>query len=169
VRTLVLVRHAEKDPAPGAAADPAGPGLSDAGKARAQALAKLLEPAGVVRLYASEFRRARETLEPLSKASGVAIEVIPAAKSAEALARLDALPPGSIAVLAGHSNTVPGVIAAAGREAARLEKTAGGASLSEKDYGRLFVLTFGPSQAPAAPGAAPARGDVALLELAYGA
>ena len=113
-------------------------------------------------LFASEFRRTRETLEPLAKASGIQIEVLRAAKTADAIAKLDSLPATSVGVLAGHSNTVPVLFSALGIESAGLEKTQSGPALSEKDFGRIFVLTFAP------PDASGARSEVQLLELAYG-
>lgn len=168
---LILLRHAEKDPA----GDPADPGLSATGRDRAQALARLLAPSGIDRLYASEFARTRQTLQPLSAACGVEVEILPAARTAEVIARLAALPPGSVAVLAGHSNTIPPLLAGLGCRPSGVQETTNGLALPDGDYGRLFVVALGsPARADGEP-AGPAGDEkatpreVALLELAYGA
>jgi len=58
--TIFLVRHAEKV---NASEDPR---LSRAGKRRARALADLLEDAGIERIYSSDYRRCRDTANPLA-------------------------------------------------------------------------------------------------------
>lgn len=71
--TVILVRYAEP------AADPAGnPGLSEAGKARAEELARLLAytdvVAGVDAIIATQFRRAQETGDPLARRLHLAVQ-----------------------------------------------------------------------------------------------
>jgi phosphohistidine phosphatase SixA len=151
--TVIVLRHAEKD----AKGDPKDPGLSEAGSARAKALAALLAPSKPAHLYASEFQRSQKTLEPLASALGVKVEVVSAGKAAELAQTLRGLPEGSVSVVVGHSNTVPALVQALGGKIERLEK----GMLSESEYGRLFVLTLPP---------AGASGSVATttLELAYG-
>jgi len=149
--TVIVVRHAEKDPK----GDPKDPGLSEAGSARAKALAALLAPCKPAHLYASEFQRAQKTLEPLGAALGLKVEVVPAAKAAELEKSLRALPAGSVSVVAGHSNTVPALVEALGGKIEHLEK----GLLAESEYGRVFVLTL----PPAGSGV-----GTSTLELAYG-
>lgn len=151
--TVLVLRHAEKDPQ----GDPKDPGLSEAGRARAQALARLVGPAKPTHLFASEYQRAQRTLEPLAQALGLKVEVVPAGKGAELAQRLRGLPEGSVSVVAGHSNTVPALVEALGGKLERLEK----GNLAETEYGRLFVLTLPP---------AGSQGSLATntLELAYG-
>jgi phosphohistidine phosphatase SixA len=153
-RTVILVRHAEK-----AADDPRDPALSEAGRERARALAQLLARSGARRLVASEYRRTRETLAPLSEALGVALESFPA-RELEALAKdLAGTPAGSTVVVAGHSNTVPALAARLGAPLAGVTEGAQGPALDEQEYDRLFVLTLPPAGSALAP---------AVLELAYG-
>src|SRR3546814_12715994 len=59
VATYVVVRHAEK--VDGGSRDPS---LTAAGRARAHALAGLLRSRDVVAVYATDFRRPRDTPEP---------------------------------------------------------------------------------------------------------
>jgi phosphohistidine phosphatase SixA len=112
--TVVIVRHAEK-----ADDDPGDPSLSAEGRARAEALADALEGAGVAAIYATQFKRARETAKPLAARSGVAVQVRPVGTAnastyvrdlvREVLGR-DA---GKTVVIVGHSNTVGGLFPAA--------------------------------------------------------
>ena len=159
--TVFLVRHAEK-----ASDDPRDPTLSEVGLARAEALASLLSRAGVTGLYASQYKRTQMTLEPLSRAAGGATGNLPVkvvdARDAAGLAReLSELPPGSVAVVAGHSNTVPSIAKALSCELTTVEKRGRGRMLAEDEYDRLFVLTLPPKDAK---GVAPS-----YVELRYGA
>src|SRR5262249_59882386 len=91
--TVVLLRHAEKD----SSGDSLNPGLSEAGKRRALVLAHLLSHARVTHLFASKYRRARETLQPFAAASGLKIDTDQGGMAAGlAPPRRDA-PPGPLA------------------------------------------------------------------------
>ncbi|MBL8861536.1 MAG: histidine phosphatase family protein [Planctomycetes bacterium] len=152
-RTVLLVRHAEKETAP---ADPRDPSLSTLGAARAAELARVLAPARATRLFTSELARTRETLGPLSEALGIAPEPLPAAQPAATLAALDALPPGAVAVVCGHSNTVPRIASLLGVELAGLVEERGARLLPDEAYDRLYVVTR------------PASGPPSVVELRYG-
>lgn len=153
-RTVILLRHAEKESAP---ADPRDPALSAAGTARAQELARLLGACGADSLFSSELKRTSATLAPLSADLSLPIETVPAGKPTELLARLDALPPGSVAIVCGHSNTVPQVAQLLGVELTGLVTAQGTAMLADDSYDRIFLVTR------------PARGPAQLVELGYGA
>jgi len=135
--TVILVRHAEK-----AKDDPRDPSLSEAGLARAVALADLVGNAGVTHLFASEFIRTQATLAPLSKVSHLAVEVVSARSQEKLLKRLHALKAGSVAVVAGHSNTVPSIARALGAKLSNLVETERSAMLGDDEYDRLFLLTL---------------------------
>lgn len=154
--TVIVVRHAEKDPQ----GDAQDPGLSAAGKARAQALARLLTPAKPGLLVASEFQRTQRTLEPLGQALGLKVEAVPAREGAELARRLRALPAGSVSVVAGHSNTVPALIDALGAHLEHLEHLEQG-QLPEDAFGRVFVLTLPPPELAE-------RVATGLVEFGYG-
>ena len=154
--TVVLVRHAETSASTRSGGDPE---LSDAGRERAEALAKLLSKAGVTHLFSSEYRRTRETLAPLAKKIGQAVAEIPARESDRQVAALAELPAGSVAVVAGHSNTVPTLLAALGGRARELhEHERYGKVLGHEEYDRLFLVLRGPD----------AEAEMQTLELRYG-
>ena len=134
---VVLVRHAEK------AAEPAGdPALSPAGVARSQALAAALRDAGVTAILTTQYRRTRDTAQPLAQARGIAAEVVSAASGeahAQEVAAAVRRHAGGVVLVVGHSNTVPAIIAALGGP--RLP------DLCDAAYAELFVLTPGAGQA----------------------
>ena len=132
---VFLVRHAEK-----AADGGRDPDLAPAGEQRAQALARLLAPAGVTHLFCSEYRRTRATLAPLAKALELEPSVVGAREVLQLAQRLRDLPAGSVAVVVGHSNTVPALAAALGRPLSGLEDSPQGPIFPETEYGRLIQL-----------------------------
>jgi phosphohistidine phosphatase SixA len=143
--TVIFVRHGEK-----AQDDPRDPSLSPAGAQRAADLAALLRVAGVTHLFASEYRRTQATLRPLAAASGREVAVHPAADADALLAALRGLPPGAVAVVAGHSNTLPKLVAALGADPR--------GEIPDDVDDRLLIVTVPPP--PARP---------RTLELRYGA
>jgi 2,3-bisphosphoglycerate-dependent phosphoglycerate mutase len=107
--TIILVRHAEKADAP--ANDPV---LSEAGQARAKALEATLADAGIRAIYTSEAVRTQLTVKPLADRLRLQVNrSFKAAQTAE-LAKAIANGPDRVVLVAGHSNTVPGIIAALG-------------------------------------------------------
>lgn len=147
--TVVVVRHAEK--ADDGSSDP---DLNEAGQARARALVRVLEGAQVDAVYATQYNRTRQTVEPLARHFGLETRVVPvtsgdietyARNLSERLQREHA---GQTVVIAGHSNTVPNIVAALTGD--QIE------AMSEDDYDRLYALIISP--------AAPAR----LIRSRYG-
>ncbi|MEZ5979085.1 MAG: phosphoglycerate mutase family protein [Planctomycetota bacterium] len=152
---VFLVRHAEKGDD-----DARDPGLSAAGERRANELARVLGSAGVTHLFASEYKRTQNTLRPLADAVGHEVEVVSARTPEKQLAAIADLPPGSVAVICGHSNTTPQL-------AARLVDPTGSdaANLGEDEYDRLFeVVLPARSRVESSTRLAPK-----LVELRYGA
>ena len=109
VTTFVIVRHAEK-----ATDDPRDPSLSEAGHARAQALARLLADASLNAVYATPYRRTQQTAVPTANAHGISVSTYeaatPAAQFATQLRATHAN--GETVLVVGHSNTVPDIAAA---------------------------------------------------------
>lgn len=160
--TVIVVRHAETA---GSSRTGGDPKLSESGEQRAVELAKLLEHAGVTHLYSSQFERTKAVLAPLAEASGLEVESLDADALKEQIERVQALPPGSVAVIAGHSNTVPAMVLALGGTPQRTERHPQyGPMLAHTEYGRLFLLTLPPAKATAQG----TTTQVKLLELHYG-
>lgn len=129
---VVLVRHAEKQ-----AGD--DPELTESGHAAARWLAALLADAPVSYLEHSPFRRTTQTLDPLVAATSFE-PVVADPRDVDALRdRLLALPDGALAVIAGHSNTVPQAVAALGGAVTGLDERG---YLDESVYDRLFVVSL---------------------------
>jgi broad specificity phosphatase PhoE len=134
--TVFVVRHAEKGP------ETPDASLTPAGERRAKALARVLGEARVTTIFASEFKRTQETVAPLAAAAGLTAIVIYAANLDTLIARLRALPPGSRALVASHSNLVHLIV----------ERLSGVkvAPLTDVDYDRLAVVTVtGPGKGEA--------------------
>jgi 2,3-bisphosphoglycerate-dependent phosphoglycerate mutase len=128
VTTVLLVRHAEKSATP-----PDNPVLSDAGQARAQALARVLEGAGVRALYATEFARTQQTVQPLATQLGLTVTQINASDADGLVNHILTNHRGETVLVAGHSNTLPAII----------EKLKAGQipAIADTEYDKLFVVT----------------------------
>lgn len=142
---VVCVRHAEID-LPRNPGDP-DPALNAAGRLRAEALARWLAPAGVRRIYSSGAARTDQTVAPLALRLGLVPQRIP--EVGALVAALRAGPEDDLACVAGHSDTIPEIIAALGADAS-------GIRIGETDFANLFLVGGPGSQAPR------------VLRLAYG-
>ena len=126
--TIILVRHAEKQTGVGR-----DPDLTEAGHARAQALAHFVG-ADVDAIYVTPWRRTLRTAEPLVRAVGLTpIEREPADFDGWVKA-LRSHGPGETAVVVGHSNTIPRIY---GRLIGRTVP-----DLDDADYDGVFVVFF---------------------------
>lgn len=142
---IYVVRHAEKaidDP------DPRDPGLSPLGLARREALGRTLADVPLRAVYATEYRRTRETVQPLAEGRGMAVTVAPARDAAGLAKTILESHRGETVLVAGHSNTVPAILRALGAAEAP--------DLAESDYDDLFIATVS------------SDGRAALLRLHYG-
>jgi phosphohistidine phosphatase SixA len=139
VTTVFLVRHAEKADGPGQ-----DPPLSEAGRVRAEALARLLQSARVKGIYTSQFLRTRQTAEPLAKRLGVTASPVPLAvkasnprevsdESIRELTKRIGEHAGEAVLIVGHSNSIPEVIRALGGDAVP--------KIDESKFDDLFVVT----------------------------
>ena len=153
---IFLVRHAEKD-----TDDPKDPQLSKAGAKRAYALARQLSGVGVSHLFASQYKRTKLTLAPLAEKAGAEVVEIRAQEPEVLLTALRELPAGSVAVVAGHSNTIPDLVCELGGRPEDLDCSAKERSLGESVYDRLYYLLLpGPE--------ADERRPLKTLSLRYG-
>lgn len=130
-QTVIIVRHAEKADA---SADPV---LSEAGQARAQALAAELADDHPAIILTSPLQRTRLTAAPTAEHHSVTPEAIALnggvqAHLAEIVARVQAQPEDATILIVGHSNTVPLIARALGYPDA--------ADMPECEYDRMTTL-----------------------------
>lgn len=129
---IMLVRHAEK--APGTGDVP----LSEAGQARARALAEIARETAIEAIITTQFVRTRQTAGPLAAALNITPVVVPAqadvAKHAADVATAVRQQAGRAVLVVGHSNTIPSIVAALG--GSRFP------DLCEAEYDRLFLVVM---------------------------
>lgn len=142
--TIFLVRHADK-----AATAGDDPPLSELGRKRANALRHALEKTGVSAIYATQFQRTQQTVEPLAQALKIPVTKIDAASSDKLVAQIREKHSGETILIAGHSNTVPAIIKSLG--------VAGAPAIADTEFDNLFVVTIGE------------KGRATLMHLRYGA
>lgn len=147
--TIVVVRHAEKG-----TDDPRDPSLTVAGQQRALALSSVLKDAGVTAIYTTQYKRNRQTAEPLARQNGISITERPVsgvntATYAQDLAReilTNSL--GKSILVVGHSNTVPDIV-----------KALSGITvppITDPEYDHIFIVTI------------PGSGSPRLMQLRFG-
>lgn len=145
--TVIVVRHGERAAEP--AADPI---LTPAGSARADALAELVKDAGVKAVVSTQFQRTRLTVAPTAAKLGLTAQVMDARAPGHARMVADSVLAkhrGQVVLVAGHSNTVPDIVAAFGAPKP--------ADICDAGYDNLFIVTV------------PASGPASVVRLRYGA
>jgi broad specificity phosphatase PhoE len=137
--TILVVRHAEAE-----AGNSSDPGLSEAGQARAKALAAVAANAGVKAVYATQFARTKNTGAPAATAAGVSVTEVAvdraaiAEQSRELAKRILTDHSGETVLIVGHSNTVPVIVSALG-----------GVPIPEikhDEFDRLYVIVHEPGK-----------------------
>lgn len=127
---IYLVRHAEK-----AADDPRDPTLTEAGRARARALARTLAEVPLTTVYSTDYRRTRETAAPVARQHGLEVRpyrYVPGSPEWEEFVRSLRTTAGHHLVV-GHSNTTPSLVRWLGGDPV--------SQISEMEYDRLYVVT----------------------------
>jgi broad specificity phosphatase PhoE len=125
---VVIVRHAEK-----AADGGTDPDLSSAGRARADALARILKDSGITAIFTSEFKRTQETAAPTAASAHVTPTVVAAKDTAALVAKLHQL--NGNALLVGHGDAIPNLIKALGINTP--------INIPDDDYSELLIVTLG--------------------------
>jgi broad specificity phosphatase PhoE len=147
-KLVFIVRHAEK-----ANATEQDPPLSEAGRARAVALAAALRDAGVSDVLVTPRKRTHETAAVLVEARQLTAHVVPFGASTPehttAVAAAVREAKGNAVLVVGHSNTVPLIVAALGGP--RLP------DLCDAEYANLFIVRL------------PVRGAPTFVRARYGA
>lgn len=134
----LVVRHADRN---GNADE-----LTAAGKRRAEALKSLGENLRVTAIYSTDYKRTRETVQPLAEALGIDVQLYDVADPnwLDAAAEENA---GGVIVVVGHSNTTPAVV----RALAGVKSP----EIGHDQYDQLFLIRTGP-------------GQPSMVEFAYG-
>src|SRR6266403_447314 len=125
---VVIVRHGEK-----AANGGSDPDLSSVGRARADALARILKDSGITAVFTTEFQRTQETAAPTATSAHAAPTVVPAKDAAALVAKLHQLSGNALVV--GHGDTIPNLIKALGISVP--------VNIPDADYSELLVVTLG--------------------------
>jgi broad specificity phosphatase PhoE len=127
------------------------PDITSAGRERSQALISRLGASGVTAIIVTQFKRTQETAQPLAAALRIDPEIVLAGKTdhSDSVAAAVLRHRGGKILVVGHSNTLPGIIAALGGP--RLP------NICDSQYSNLFVMYI------------PVSGKVELTRQHYGA
>jgi broad specificity phosphatase PhoE len=129
--TYIIVRHAEK------VDDSRDPDLSAIGLERAERLAAMLASMKPDLAYTTPFKRTHQTVAPTAKAYGLTVEEYDPRNAAPLIEMLKALK-GKTVLIAGHSNTAPGIVnALLGEERFK--------DLEDQQYDHLWIVQRFPS------------------------
>lgn len=123
---LYLVRHSEKQ-----ADDGEDPGLTDKGNQRSVQLAHWLLDKGITEIWSSDYRRSRDTAQPLASRLGLPVQLYDPHDLPALVGRLREN--GHNALVVGHSNTTP--------DLARLLCVCYIEDMDESDYDQLIVVS----------------------------
>lgn len=125
---VFLVRHAEKTK------DADDPALTEAGEQRAELLADLLIDANITHIHSSDYKRTRDTAQPLAARLGLPVALYDPRDLPAMAAKLKA--EGGKHLVVGHSNTTPPLTELLGGQ--------GGTPIVEAtEYNRLYFVTIG--------------------------
>lgn len=125
-QAVFVVRHAEK------VDESSDPGLSAAGQARAENLARILREAGVTAILVNKYQRTQLTAAPLAALLKIQPEQLPLSTPEAVVSALREHHAADTVLVVGHSNTVPGILEQLGCQ----EKI----TLGSDDYDNLFVV-----------------------------
>ena len=125
---VVIVRHAEKATNGGS-----DPDLSSTGRARADALSRILKDSGITAIFTTEFKRTQESAAPTATSTHVTPTVVAAKDTASLVAKLHEVSGNALVV--GHGDTIPNIIKALGISVP--------VNIPDADYSELLIVTLG--------------------------
>lgn len=137
-KTIILVRHAEKDVS--ATADPGDPNLSAAGLQRAERLVKKIKKYKPGAVYSTNYLRTLDTAEPMAKRRHKQVQIYDAKKPDELIDQIMKSKTKRFLIV-GHSNTIPGL-------ANLLIKKELFKNLDESEYGTIFIVRLRKGKEP---------------------
>lgn len=123
---IYIVRHAER------AGDEPQSLLSAEGHARAARLAEMLRDAGITAVFATEYERTVQTAQPTATRLSLTAAVNKADDTEGLNAKIRALGPAARVLIAGHSDTLPKILAALGY--------ATPVTIAKEEFDNLFVV-----------------------------
>lgn len=129
-KTLLLVRHAEKDTS--ATADQNDPALTPAGTERAARLAKKLRKYKVGAVYSTNFQRTMNTARPTAERRGLTVLTYDGKKPDELLDQIMKSKTKRFLIV-GHSNSVPDL-------ANMIVKKEIFSDLNDDEYGVIYLI-----------------------------
>jgi len=104
--------------------------------------------AGIAAIYATQFKRTQQTVNPLAEQLRLTVTRIEAKKTSELVAQIRKANIGQTVFVAGHNNSVPEIIAALGGPQLPI--------IPETEFDNLYILTIQKD------------GGVKLLKMKYG-
>ncbi|HEY3430646.1 MAG TPA: phosphoglycerate mutase family protein [Cyclobacteriaceae bacterium] len=130
ITTFILVRHAEKD----LTQSTNDPDLSPEGKARATKLAELLKKTQIDAVYSTEYKRTRQTVEPIAQVNSlVVMSYQPMVKDDFDL--MIKKHQGKTILVSGHSNTIPNLVNyLVGEDKYK--------NFEDSDYGNIIIVSI---------------------------
>ncbi|QPG05339.1 histidine phosphatase family protein [Salinimonas marina] len=134
VKSVYLIRHAEKGITEGHSRDPQ---LTECGQQRAQALAGFFKSVPLQAIYSTDYQRTLHTAAPIASAQQLEVRQYDPNQLEQFAQTLQQQPEQNILVV-GHSNTTP-----------TLAKHLTGrpvAALTEADFDRLYQVLLTPAQ-----------------------
>jgi phosphohistidine phosphatase SixA len=129
-KTIILVRHAEKETSP--TTDTGDPPLSADGVKRAEQFRKIAGKYRPGAVFSTNYKRTRGTVEALAKKRKVDVRTYDPKNNAELVDRIMKSKTKRF-VIAGHSNTIPGL-------ANMIVKKELFKNLDDAEYGTIWVI-----------------------------
>jgi 2,3-bisphosphoglycerate-dependent phosphoglycerate mutase len=129
--TIILLRHAEKDLSDGGASS--DPDLSPEGRRRAERLVRVIGKYKPMRLYATEYKRTRETAAPLAKKRNLTVKTYNPRELKALADEITSFKKGRRIVVVGHNTTTPAL-------ANLLAKTDQYQALLETEYDKIWII-----------------------------
>lgn len=139
-KTIILVRHAEKDVS--ATADPGDPNLSPEGLQRAERLVQKIKKYKPGAVYSTNYLRTLDTAGPMAKRRHKQVQRYDAKKPDELIDQIMKSKTKRFLIV-GHSNTIPSL-------ANQLIKKDLFHSLDEGEYGTIFIVRLRKGKDPRA-------------------
>ena len=129
-KTIILVRHAEKDAS--ATADKNDPVLTSEGKERAKRLADVIKKYKPGAIYSTDLKRTRDTAAPMAARRKLQVQTYDPRKPADLVDTIIKSKTKRFLVV-GHSNTIPGLANLIGKK--ELFK-----NLDDAEHGAIWII-----------------------------